>query len=83
MKFTVHKLRVGDQVWAQVVEHVSPDEFIVSFHGDLTRVRNESLKKLKLNEKILVRVLTVKPLEFQLVVDVNKKSGATRINITA
>lgn len=83
MKFTVHRLRIGDLVWAQIVEFVGADECIVSFQGDLIRVRNESMNKLSINEKILVRVTAINPLAFQLLTDADKKSGATRINITA
>jgi hypothetical protein len=81
MKFTLHKLKIGDQVWAQVVEHVSSEEFIVSFHGDLIRVRNESLKAFALDEKVLVKVTAVNPLSFQLL-PLGDCREATRLNVS-
>jgi hypothetical protein len=83
MKFTVHKLRIGDKVWAQIVEHVSASEFIVSFQGDLIRVRNESLSELSINDKVLVRVMAVNPLAFQLLIEGERQSGAIRIDVRA
>jgi hypothetical protein len=82
MKFVMHKLRIGDLVWAQVVECIGTSEFIVSFQGDLIRVRNESLTQLPLDEKVLVKVASVNPLTFQLLSDADRKRGATRINIS-
>jgi len=82
MKFTVHKLRVGDLIRAQIVEVIGDgDELIVSFQGDLIRVQNKSLCQLKAGEKILVRVTQTAPLFFQLVGETDEKRGATRINL--
>lgn len=81
MKFTVHKLKIGDQVWAQIVENVSSSEIIVSFHGDLIRVRNESQCVLSLNEKVLLRVIALSPLSFQLISN-GANQNATRLNVT-
>jgi hypothetical protein len=82
MKFTVHKLRIGDHVWAQVMEHVGEQELIVSFYGDLIRVRNESLRQLHLGDKVLVRVAAINPLAFQLVSEEERRKGATRLNVS-
>ena len=82
MKNTIYKLRVGDQIWAQVVEHISASEFIVSFQGDLVRVRNESLCSLKPDEKILVRVMSLAPLSVQNVQPGDTKRAATRIDVS-
>ncbi|OFZ17845.1 MAG: hypothetical protein A2Z20_05695 [Bdellovibrionales bacterium RBG_16_40_8] len=68
---------------AQVVEHVSAYEFIVSFNGDLVRVRNESLQSLGINDKVLVRVVATLPLAVQLVYENGPNHRATRINVTA
>lgn len=81
MKFTVHKLRIGDLVRVQVVELVGGDELIVSFHGDLVRVQNKSLQSLRSGDKILVRVTQVSPLFLQLVDENDRARGATRINL--
>ena len=90
MKFTMHKLRVGDIVRAEVTEalgaHVAGgigrlDDLIVSFQGDLVRVRNESHRRWRVGEKILVRVTQVSPLLFQLVNEDHEKRSATRINV--
>lgn len=82
MKFTINKLKVGDKVWAQIVEHISASEFIVSFQGDLIRVRNESLRALSINDKVLVRVVAISPLAFQLLTEKDNSSGANRIDVT-
>lgn len=82
MKFTLNKLQIGDQVWAQIVETVSPSEFIVSFCGDLVRVRNESFSTLAKNEKVLVKVVAVSPLAFQLLPSGKYRNGATRIDVS-
>lgn len=81
MKFTVHKLKIGDLVRAQVVEYLSDKECIVSFHGDLVRVKNESATALVPNDKVLVRVIAIHPLTFQVISAADHSRGATRINI--
>jgi hypothetical protein len=81
MKFTVHKLRVGDLLRAQIVEVVGHDELIVSFQGDLIRVQNKSFSHLRSGDKILVRVTQTSPLFFQLVSESDERKGATRINL--
>lgn len=91
MKFTVHKLRVGDLVRAQIIEVLRPgrgesgsgEELIVSFQGDLIRVQNKSQSAFVSGDKILVRVTQVSPLLFQLVGADDAKRGATRINLQA
>ncbi len=82
MKFTLNKLKIDDHVWAQIVETISPSEFIVSFQGDLTRVRNESLKALAINEKVLVKVTAINPLAFQLMPFPDRSRRATRIDVS-
>jgi hypothetical protein len=81
MKFTIHKLRVGDLVRAHIVECVGPDVLIVSFQGDLVRVNNKSHRGLRAGDKILVRVTQISPLLFQLVENQESSRGATRINL--
>jgi c-di-AMP phosphodiesterase-like protein len=82
MKMTVHKLRVGDLIRAQIIEVIGAgDELIVSFQGDLIRVQNKSLSTLRGGDKILVRVTQTAPLFFQLVSEDDEKRGATRINL--
>jgi hypothetical protein len=82
MKHTVHRLRVGDQVWAQIVERVSSTEFIVSFYGDLIRVRNESPNAFVAGDKVLVRATSLSPLSFKLVPQAEAARGANRLNLT-
>ncbi len=91
MKFTVHKLRVGDMVRAQIVEvlragrgeSTAGEELIVSFQGDLVRVQNKSQMIFQAGDKILVKVTQITPLLFQLVGSEDKQRGATRINLQA
>jgi len=73
MKFTLNRLRIGDTLTAQVVERVRANEYIVSFRGDLIRVRSENPKPLAVHERVLVRVVALNPLAFQFV------SGSGRI----
>lgn len=83
MKFTVDRLQVGELVKAEVVESVSSTELIVSFHGDLVRIRNASFRKLSMGDIVELRVIQLHPLKFHLVTDEEKKSRSTRMNVTA
>jgi hypothetical protein len=60
------KLQINDVVSAQVVEAMAPDEYLVSVDGDLIRVKNTSGQKLNANAYVLLRVIAIKPLQFQL-----------------
>jgi hypothetical protein len=82
MKHIIHKLRIGDQVWAQIVERVSSTEFIVSFYGDLIRIRNESPNSFVAGDKVLVRAVTLSPLTFRLVPATETTRGANRLNVS-
>jgi len=81
MKTTIHRLRIGDKVWAQVLELLSNEEMIVNFNGDLIRVRNESQKPLYVGDKVLVQAVAIRPLQFQIVSE--QKDRATRLNVSA
>lgn len=67
MKTTIPALKPGDRLIADVVEVVSPEICILSVHGDLVRVQNNSQQVLKPNMTVYVRVATVAPLQFQLI----------------
>lgn len=81
MKFTLHRLKIGDVVRAQIVELFADGECIVSFQGDLIRLRNESVAKLQLSDKILVRVIATRPLLFQMLQVSDREQKPTRLNI--
>ena len=66
MKQTIPNLKLNDTAFAEVVEIVSPEIFIVSFGGDLIRIKNESQKPLNVGDIIRVRVVQEKPLQFQM-----------------
>ncbi len=64
MKLRVHQLRVGEVVKAQVVENVSAENFIVSFSGDLIRVKNQTGKLFDIGQQIHLKVTSLNPLSF-------------------
>ncbi len=73
MKFCLPELHLGSRVQAQVVELISSDYMIVSFQGDLLRVKNESKKISKKGDWLELEVVAVKPLAFRFL-DVSKWS---------
>ncbi|MBC86533.1 MAG: hypothetical protein CL677_05075 [Bdellovibrionaceae bacterium] len=66
MSFTLRNARVGDVFTATVTEVVSPNEMIVSFDGTLLRVVDRTSRLAKLNAKVQLIVVRVKPLSFKL-----------------
>ena len=80
MKHVIHKLRVGDKVWAQVVEILPDQMMIVSFYGDLVRVKNESPKSFRVGDKVLVRAAQLQPLQFQIITE--RQERANRLNVS-
>ena len=74
MRYTFDQLKLGDVVEAEVVDVVSPNELIVSFHGDLMRVSNKSRQILRIHQQVQLRVVSVQPLSFQLL-EANKNRG--------
>ena len=69
MKFTIEKLKVGEQVTAQVAEVLIAGQILVSFRGDLVRVENRTHLRLAAGDRIRLRVTSIDPLGFQLVPD--------------
>jgi hypothetical protein len=67
MLATDHNFKVNDVVSAQVTEQVAASEYLVSLDGDLIRVRNTTGHSFNPNEFVLLKVVSVKPLGFQLV----------------
>jgi hypothetical protein len=82
MKSQIHKLRIGDLLWATIEEVITANEYIVSFQGDLVRVKNQTQKVFQSSEKMLVRVIAIDPLEFQMVSEPYKKNLG-RIDVNA
>lgn len=66
MKAALRKLQINDVVSAQIVEAVAPGEFVVSFEGDLLRVKNSSGQNFNAGSYVLLRVTAIAPLQFQL-----------------
>lgn len=66
MKFTLPYLKKGEVVQAKVIEVISPSTFIVSFNGDLIRVRNSSGQKFSTGDTVKLKVSQLRPLSFQI-----------------
>jgi hypothetical protein len=82
MRSPLHKLRIGDQIWVEVIERTPDSFYIVSYRGDLVRVRNESFQALIEDQKLLVRVAAVSPLQFQIVNTNGDRRNANRIDVS-
>jgi hypothetical protein len=65
MKRHVAKFLPGDIVSGYIVEILAHDELIVSFQGDLIRVRNEAECEITHGQLVNLRVTGVNPLRFQ------------------
>ena len=66
MQHKIPRLCLGDTVVAEVVEHISSDNYIVSFEGDLLRTRNTSGQSFKVGEHVQLIVTSVEPLGFRI-----------------
>ncbi len=66
MKFTIPTLTVGQVMRAQIHEVHLDSSVIVSFRGDLLRVINDTRRKFKKGQWVVLRVLSTIPLRFQL-----------------
>ena len=66
MKKVLKDLFLGQELLAQVVECVGPNEFIVNFEGDLLNVKNKSLKIIKPHDQVKIIVTGIHPLAFKL-----------------
>lgn len=71
-------LKKGQQVWALIEENIALNEVIVNFGGDLIRVRNETMGKLRVGQRVLLHVVKTGPLEFRLVNLVETRSAMRR-----
>lgn len=67
MKLHIPHLKIGDEVTVEVVEALGLDVCIVSFNGDLVRVKNESKKILEPQMRLRARVLSLDPLQFHII----------------
>ncbi len=67
MKFVLSRARKGDLLEARIIEMQRDGSFIISFHGDLVRVKNESQRSLAEGDLVLLEILTVEPLGFRLI----------------
>ena len=67
MKFVLSRARKGDLLEASVIELQRDGSFIISFHGDLVRVKNESQRSLNEGDLVLLEIVTVEPLGFRLI----------------
>jgi hypothetical protein len=67
MKFVLRDLKFGDRLRGKVAEILSGDEVLISFAGDLIRVRNETSRPLVYGQAVTVVVTAVAPLRFQLI----------------
>lgn len=66
MKKSLELLKTGDLVTAEVLELTSDRYLIVSFSGDLLRIRNKTGQGFRPGEKVELVVIAIEPLSFQL-----------------
>lgn len=67
MKFVLSRLKLGQELTAQVSECFADGDVLVAFQGDLIRVKNQTPKRFFPGERIPLRVISLKPLGFQFV----------------
>ena len=65
MQFQLPRLKIGQQVQAEVSEVFTNGDALVSFSGDLVRVSNQTTHRFQLGEKLNLRVTALRPLAFQ------------------
>ena len=66
-KTHIRQLAVDDIIIAEIVEPISDNHFIINFDGALVRVENKSPTKLKRNQRVSLKVVSILPLSFQLI----------------
>lgn len=66
MKFTVPHFRTGDLIEGIVEEVMRDQQLVVSFQGDLIRVKNVSVREFKKGDSLMLVVSSISPLQFQL-----------------
>ncbi|MGE0764180.1 MAG: hypothetical protein AB7N80_12940 [Bdellovibrionales bacterium] len=65
MQFQLPRLKIGQQVQAEVSEVFANGDALVSFSGDLVRITNQTTHRFQLGETLTLRVTALKPLAFQ------------------
>jgi hypothetical protein len=66
VKTHLRRLRIGEQVKAQVRECFAGGDILVEYSGDLVRVLNQTKAIFKTGQTLQLRVIAVEPLAFQL-----------------
>ena len=61
MSFDERNLSVGQKVWALINDISHDGSLIVNFNGDLVRVENASEKVFKVDDRVRVLVMGIKP----------------------
>lgn len=72
MKFTLPFLKKGDLVQAKVIEILPDRACIVSFNGDLVRVKNSSGRIFSAGDTVKLKVTHLDPLSFQIPTSSNR-----------
>ncbi len=66
MKNFLQKLAKGQCIQVDVIEIQSDRQILVSYRGELFRVKNTSGRRFQIGEKIMLVVSQLDPLEFSL-----------------
>ena len=66
MKQFVGTWKIGDRVTGRVTEQLSSGELIISFHGDLLRVANETKQEFSTGQYIELVIATINPISFKV-----------------
>ena len=80
MKPYLKNLRLGQRVWALVEENIAQGEVIINFSGDLVRVLNQSLRPLRVGQRVLLQVEAISPIQLRLI---NKAAESFSNNLDA
>ncbi len=72
MKFALSRLKIGQDLVAQVSECFADGDVIVAYYGDLIRVKNQTTKRFTPGEMIPLKVISLNPIAFQYVTKTRK-----------
>ena len=66
MKHVLPYLKLGQKIFARIIEIPCEGEAVVSFSGDLARIKNLSNHTYKVGDEVLWVVSSVRPLQFKV-----------------
>ena len=79
MKATLLRVKRGDRLRARILELQAGGDILISFDGDILRVRNETNRALRVGQVVTVFVIETSPLRFQLASE--RRTGHLDVNV--